>query len=80
MNKLKQIGKIYKEIAEEDKALNKDFMSISLVTPIKKKKSSILSLGGIAKGRKIGVGNEREYAKKKIAERLQKKRQKIDKE
>lgn len=32
-----------------------------------KKKKSILSLGGIAQGRKIGKGNEREYAKKKVA-------------
>ncbi len=33
----------------------------------KKEKRSILSLGGIAKGRKVGVGNEREYTKKVVA-------------
>lgn len=36
----------------------------------KKERKSILSLGGIAKGRKIGVGSEREYAKKVIAKKL----------
>ncbi len=43
----------------------------------KKKKKSILSLGGIAKGRKVGTGSEREYTKtvvsKKIAETRMKK-------
>ncbi len=36
----------------------------------KKGKKSILSLGGIAKGRKVGIGNEREYAKKIVSKRL----------
>lgn len=39
----------------------------------KKKKKSILSLGGIAKGRKVGVGSEREYAKKVVAKKIAKK-------
>lgn len=38
----------------------------------KKVRKSILSLGGIAKGRKIGVGSEREYAKKVIAKKIAK--------
>jgi len=36
----------------------------------KKERRSILSLGGIAKGRKIGYGEEREFAKKVIAKRI----------
>lgn len=36
----------------------------------KKKKKSILSLDGIAKGRKAGIGNEREYTKKKVSKRI----------
>ncbi|RJQ48593.1 MAG: AbrB/MazE/SpoVT family DNA-binding domain-containing protein [Nitrospiraceae bacterium] len=35
----------------------------------KKERKSILSLGGIAKGRKVGTGNEREYVKKIVAGR-----------
>ena len=38
----------------------------------KKVRKSILSLGGIAKGRKIGVGSEREYAKKIVAKKIAK--------
>ena len=34
---------------------------------MKKEKKSILSLGGIAKGRKVGVGTEREYTKKVVS-------------
>lgn len=34
------------------------------------KKMSILDLGGIAKGRKVGKGKEREYTKKKVTERI----------
>ncbi len=36
----------------------------------KKERKSILSLGGIAKGRKIGAGSEREYAKKIVSKRI----------
>lgn len=36
----------------------------------KKKKKSILSLGGIAKGRKTRTGNEREYTKKKVSKKI----------
>jgi len=38
----------------------------------KKERKSILSLGGIAKGRKIGSGDEREFSKKVIAKRIAK--------
>lgn len=38
----------------------------------KKERKSILSLGGIAKGRKIGVGSEREYTKKVISKKVAK--------
>lgn len=38
----------------------------------RKERKSILSLGGIAKGRKVGVGNEREYAKKVVSKRIAK--------
>jgi hypothetical protein len=38
----------------------------------KKKKKSILSLGGIAKGRKAGVRNGREYSKKVVSKRIAK--------
>ena len=38
----------------------------------KKKKKSILILGGIAKGRKTGTGNEREYTKKKVSRKIAK--------
>ena len=34
------------------------------------KKKSIISLGGIAKGRKIGTDNEREYTKKKVSRKI----------
>ena len=34
------------------------------------KDRSLLSLGGIAKGKKIGVGNEREFAKKVVARKI----------
>lgn len=36
----------------------------------KKEKKSILSLGGIGKGRKIGAGDEMEYTKKVIARKI----------
>ena len=38
--------------------------------PKRKERKSLLSLGGIAKGRKIGAGNEREYAKKAVARKI----------
>ncbi|MFZ5996244.1 MAG: AbrB/MazE/SpoVT family DNA-binding domain-containing protein [Nitrospirota bacterium] len=38
----------------------------------KKERKSILNLGGIAKGRKIGIGSEREYAKKSVSKRIAK--------
>jgi AbrB family looped-hinge helix DNA binding protein len=38
----------------------------------KKERKSILSLGGIAKGRKVGFGNEREFTKKAVAKRIAK--------
>lgn len=37
-----------------------------------KKTKSILSLGGIAKGRKVGTGNERKFAKKSVAKKIAK--------
>ncbi len=36
----------------------------------RKERKSLLSLGGIAKGRRVGTGNEREYAKKTIARKI----------
>ncbi len=36
----------------------------------KRKKESILNLGGVAKGRKVGTGNERDYTKKIVAEKV----------
>jgi AbrB family looped-hinge helix DNA binding protein len=36
----------------------------------RKERKSILSLGGIAKGRKIGTGSEREYTKKAVARKI----------
>jgi len=38
----------------------------------KMERKSILSLGGIAKGRKVGVGSEREYIKKVVTKRIAK--------
>jgi len=38
----------------------------------KKERKSILSLGGIAKGRKIGVGREREYTQKTVSRKIAK--------
>ncbi len=35
-----------------------------------KKKKLILNLGGIAKGRKVGTGEEREFAKKVVSKRI----------
>ncbi len=36
----------------------------------RKERKSLLSLGGIAKGRRVGTGNEREYAKRTIARKI----------
>jgi AbrB family looped-hinge helix DNA binding protein len=38
----------------------------------KMKRKSILSLGGIAKGRKAGTGDEREFTKKVVSRRIAK--------
>jgi len=38
----------------------------------KKERKSILNLGGIARGRKLGVGDEREFTKKVVAKRVAK--------
>ena len=38
----------------------------------KKDRKSILNLGGIARGRKLGVGDEREFTKKVVAKRVAK--------
>jgi hypothetical protein len=42
----------------------------------KKKKKSISSLGGVAKGRKVGTGNEREYTKAVVSKKIAKTRTK----
>jgi AbrB family looped-hinge helix DNA binding protein len=34
-----------------------------------RERKSLLNLGGIAQGRKVGSGNEREYAKKSVAKK-----------
>jgi len=36
----------------------------------RKERKSLLNLGGIAKGRKVGTGSEREYAKKAVARKI----------
>lgn len=36
----------------------------------RKKKKSILNLGGIAKGKRIGTGSEREFTKKVVSKRI----------
>jgi AbrB family looped-hinge helix DNA binding protein len=38
----------------------------------KVERKSILSLGGIAKGRKAGIGDEREFTKKVVSRRIAK--------
>lgn len=38
--------------------------------PGKKKKKSILNLGGIANDRKVGVGSEREYTKRVVSKKI----------
>lgn len=38
----------------------------------KKERKSILSFGGIAKGRRVGSGNEREFTKKVVSRRIAK--------
>jgi len=38
----------------------------------KMERKSILSLGGIAKGRKVGIGDEREFTKKVVSRRIAK--------
>ena len=38
----------------------------------KMKRKSILSLGGIAEGRKAGIGDEREFTKKVVSRRIAK--------
>lgn len=40
--------------------------------PIKKKKKSILNLGGVAKGRKIETGSERKFVKRIVSKRIAK--------
>ena len=36
----------------------------------RKERKSLLNLGGIAKGRKLGTGSEREYAEKAVARKI----------
>jgi len=36
----------------------------------RKERKSLLNLGGIAKGRKLGTGNERDYTKKAAARKI----------
>ncbi|MCK9420800.1 MAG: AbrB/MazE/SpoVT family DNA-binding domain-containing protein [Nitrospirae bacterium] len=36
----------------------------------RKERKSLLSLGGIAKGRKVGSGSERDFAKKAVARKI----------
>ncbi len=36
----------------------------------RKERKSLLNLGGIAKGRKRGIGSEREYVKKTVARKI----------
>ncbi len=36
----------------------------------KKEKRSILNLGGIARGRRIGIGDEREFTKKAVSKKI----------
>ncbi len=38
----------------------------------RKERKSLLSLGGIASGRKVGTGSEREYTKKAVARKIAK--------
>jgi AbrB family looped-hinge helix DNA binding protein len=38
----------------------------------RKERKSLLSLGGIASGRRVGTGSEREYAKKAVARKIAK--------
>ncbi len=38
----------------------------------KKEKRSILNLGGIARGRRIGIGDEREFTKKAVSKKIAK--------
>lgn len=38
----------------------------------RREKKSLLSLGGIAQGRKVGTGSERDYTKKAVAKRIAK--------
>jgi AbrB family looped-hinge helix DNA binding protein len=38
----------------------------------RRERKSLLSLGGIAQGRKVGTGSEREYTKKAVAKRIAK--------
>jgi AbrB family looped-hinge helix DNA binding protein len=40
----------------------------------RKERSSLLSLGGIARGRRVGTGNERAFTKKTVARRIAKER------
>lgn len=40
---------------------------------LKKKMKSMLSLGGVAKNRKVGPGDEREFRKKIVSKRIAKK-------
>lgn len=47
-------------------------MSDDMLILKKKERKSILSLGGIAKGRKVGFGDEREFTKKVVAKRIAK--------
>jgi AbrB family looped-hinge helix DNA binding protein len=45
-------------------------MKGNLLVLKKKKRKSILNLGGIAKGRKVGSGKEREYTKKDVSKKI----------
>ncbi len=41
-----------------------------VTVPKRKERKSLLNLSGIAKGRKFGAGNEREYSKKAVATKI----------
>jgi len=47
-------------------------MKDNLLILKKKERKSILNLGGIARGRKVGIGSEREYTKKVVSKRIAK--------
>lgn len=67
------IPKPFREILHIKEGDNLEFeLKGDMLVLKKKERKSILRLGGIAKGRKIGIGSERDFTKKTVSKKIAK--------